>query len=517
MLTPAPDSWTVFEAAHLLNRAGFGGSPSEIKTFHSLGRTKAVDSLLNPSEPVDAIAPPEWSRQEKAVEVFREYREELREATQKAKSMPAFEGSQLKRAVQRKFLRERNALGREAEEWWLAKILATKAPLREKMTLFWHDHFATSFQKVKQPPMLIRQNELFRKHAFGDFKVLTQSVAKDPAMMSYLDSQNSKKGSPNENFAREVMELFTLGEGNYTEDDVREAAKAFTGYRIDRAAGTMVFQKRQWDDSPKTIFGKKGAFTGEDVIDLIFQQKAAATYLPSKIWAYLVTDEPPAAVVDSLGKSFRDANFNTGTLLREILLSRDFYEEAVMRSQIKPPVQFITQMLKQLEISKPPAGFEIRAGRELGQQLFSPPNVAGWDWGKAWINTNTLLARYNLAGFITKGADDGPIAGDASGGKMMEMMDEGAPRKAAMRKSDRASSRTWSGPDYEKIAPRQLRENPADLVDALIFRFFQGTVPEKARGSFIEYATAKQGVVFTNKEVAELVHLMLSTPYYQLS
>jgi uncharacterized protein (DUF1800 family) len=517
MLTPAPDSWTVFEAAHLLNRAGFGGSPSEIKTFHALGRTKAVDSLLNPGEPVDAIAPPEWSQPEKALEMFREYRESLREATEKAKSMPTFEGSQVRRAVQKKYQRLRNDLGREAEAWWMGKILATKAPLREKMTLFWHDHFATSFQKVKQPPMLVRQNELFRTHAFGDFRALTQSVAKDPAMMSYLDSQNSRKGSPNENFAREVMELFTLGEGNYTEDDIREAAKAFTGYRIDRSTGTMIFQKRQWDDSQKTVFGKKGAFTGEDVIDLIFQQKAAATYVPSKLWAYFVTDEPPAAVVDALGKSFRAGDFNTGALLREIFLSQDFYAEAAMRTQIKPPVQFITQMLKQLEVTAPPSGFELRAGRELGQQLFSPPNVAGWDWGKAWINTNTLLTRYNLAGYITKGADDRPIADNAGGGNMMEMMDEGAPRKAAMRRPDRAGNRTWNGPDYEKIAPRQLRENPADLVDALIFRFFQGTVPDKARGSFIEYATAKQGVVFTNKEVAELVHLMLSTPYYQLS
>jgi len=519
MLTPASDSWTVFEAAHLLNRAGFGGSPSEIKTFHSLGRTKAVDSLLNPSEPVDAIAPPEWSQPAKAQEIFREYREAVREAAEKAKTMPAFEGSQVRRQVQKKHQRLRNDMGREAEEWWLGKILTTKAPLREKMTLFWHDHFATSFQKVKQPPMLVRQNELFREHAFGDFRALTQSVAKDPAMMFYLDSQNSKKGSPNENFAREVMELFTLGEGNYTEDDIKEAARAFTGYRIDRGSGTMVFQQRQWDETSKNVFGKKGDFKGEDVIGLIFEQKAAATYVSSKLWAYFVTDEAPPAVVEALGKSFRAANFNTGTLLREIFLSKDFYAESVMRAQIKPPVQFVTQLLKQLEIAKPPQGFEMRAGRELGQQVFSPPNVAGWDWGKAWINTNTLLTRYNLAGFITKGADAAPMAAEASaGGNMMEMMDEGGGgKKGGMRRENRGAARNWNGPDYEKIAPRSLRENPTDLVDALIFRFFQGTVPDKARGSFIDYATAKQGVVFTNKEVAELVHLMLSTPYYQLS
>ena len=514
MLTPAPDSWTVFEAAHLLNRAGFGGSPADIKSFHALGRTKAVDSLLNPGEPVDAIAPPEWSQPEKALEMFQAHREATREAVEKAKSMPTFEGSQVRRAVLKKYQRLRNDLGREAEEWWMGKILATQAPLREKMTLFWHDHFATSFQKVKQPAMLVRQNEMFREHAFGDFKALTHGVAKDPAMMLYLDSQNSKKGSPNENFAREVMELFTLGEGNYTEDDIREAAKAFTGYRIDRTSGTMIFQKRQWDESSKTVFGKNGELTGEDVIELIFQQKAAASYVPSKLWEYFVSEDPPKAAVDSLAASFKTADFNVAPLLREIFLSKEFYSERVMRNQIKPPVQFLVQMLKQLEITQPPAGFPLQGQRELGQQLFSPPNVAGWDWGKAWINTNTLLTRYNLAGYLTKGAEASAPEDRKEGDDMM--MADGGAQNVGMRKGMRVS-RNWQGPNYKKLVPTELREKPADVVDSLIFRFFQGTLPDKARGSFVEYATAKQGVIFTDKEVAELAHLILSTPYYQLS
>ncbi|RYD17056.1 MAG: DUF1800 family protein, partial [Verrucomicrobiaceae bacterium] len=283
MLTPAPDSWTVFEAAHLLNRAGFGGSPAEIKSFHALGRTKAVDSLLNPGEPVDAIAPPEWSQPEKALEMFQAHREATREAVEKAKSMPTFEGSQVRRAVLKKYQRLRNDLGREAEEWWMGKILATQAPLREKMTLFWHDHFATSFQKVKQPAMLVRQNEMFREHAFGDFKALTHGVAKDPAMMFYLDSQNSKKGSPNENFAREVMELFTLGEGHYSEQDIREAARAFTGYQFNRSTGKVIHNKRQWDNTDKTVFNQAGPHDGQAVIDLIFKQDQPARFLSTKI------------------------------------------------------------------------------------------------------------------------------------------------------------------------------------------------------------------------------------------
>ena len=198
-------------------------------------------------------------------------------------------------------------------------------------------------------------------------------------------------------------------------------------------------------------------------------------------------------------------NYQIAPLLREIFMSREFYAEATIRSQIKGPVQFIIQLLKQLEIANPPAGFPVIAQQQLGQVLFMPPNVAGWDWGQAWINTNTLLTRYNLAGFITKGAEED--------GNPMEM--ERAKIKG-MAKAPKRAGRGWNGPDYGKVAPRPLRENPEQLVDSLIFRFFQGTLPDKARGSFIEYATAKKGVIFTDKETAELCHLMLSTPYYQL-
>jgi len=515
MIPQAEDSWTIFEAAHLLNRAGFGGSPAEIKSFHALGRTKAVDSLLNPAEPIDAIAPPAWSDPKEAAKIFNEYREIAREAREKSKGLPPEQAAQIRRQATRAAQRKRNEMGLDAQSWWFRKILHTEAPLREKMTLFWHDHFATSFQKVKQPGLLIHQNELFRKQAFGNFRELTKAIAVDPAMMLYLDSQGSKKGSPNENFAREVMELFTLGEGNYTEDDIREAARAFTGYSINRLTATSTFRPNQWDEGKKKIFGQTGAFKSDDVIDLIFQQKAAASYVPTKLWEYFVSEDPPQAAIDALAASFKAADFNVAPLLREIFLSKEFYSERVIRNQIKPPVQFLVQMLKQLEITEPPAGFPLQGQRELGQQLFSPPNVAGWDWGKAWINTNTLLTRYNLAGYLTKGAEASGSA-ELQGGDDMAMMEEGGKKGGMMRQGMRAS-RSWKGPNYKKIAPPELRENPADLVDSLIFRFFQGTLPDKARGSFVEYATAKQGVIFTDKEVAELAHLILSTPYYQLS
>jgi uncharacterized protein (DUF1800 family) len=301
------------------------------------------------------------------------------------------------------------------------------------------------------------------------------------------------------------MELFTLGEGNYTEQDIREAARAFTGYQLNRMTGKVTHNRRQWDETPKTVFGKTSAFDGKDVINLIFEKPESARFMAKKIWEFFVYDNPAGSAIGPLADVLRKADYQIAPVLREIFLSRDFYAEASIRSQIKSPVQFLVGLLKQLEIAEPPAGFPITAQQQLGQILFVPPNVAGWDWGQAWINTNTLLTRYNLAGFLTKGAEDEGTAMTA------ERM-----KTPGMASGPKRAGRGWKGPDYEKIAPRPLRENPAELVDSLIFRFFQGPLPDKARGSFIEYATAKKGVIFTDKETAELCHLMLSTPCYQL-
>ncbi|MES2660225.1 MAG: DUF1800 domain-containing protein [Verrucomicrobiota bacterium] len=505
MLPKADKPWTLFEAAHLLNRAGFGGNPSDIKALHSLGREKAVDSLLSPTEPINAFPVPEWSNDEQALADMRMRMEQRRTLQRSLRGLSAAEADKLKRETQRSIQQESRQRALEAQGWWFRRMLMTKAPLREKMTLFWHDHFATSIQKVKQPVLLVRQNELFRDKAFSSTKELTQSILMDPAMMLYLDTQSSKKGMPNENFAREVMELFTLGEGNYTEQDIREAARAFTGYQLNRANGTVFHNKRQWDASDKTVFGKTGPFDGKMVIDLIFQKKEAARFMSKKLWEFFVYENPSAPALDALTDIFAKADFQTGPLLREIFLSKEFYSEAAMRTQIKSPVQYLIDLLKQLEITTPPAGFPITAEQQLGQVLFMPPNVAGWDWGQAWINTNTLLTRYNLAGFLTKGAEPDKTA-----------MASERVKSPGMGAGPKRMGRNWQGPDYDKIAPRALRDNPADLVDALIYRFFQGPLPDKARGPFIEYATSKKGEIFTNKETAELCHLMLSTPYYQL-
>ncbi len=503
MLPRADESWTLHEAAHLLNRAGFGGSPDEIRALHALGRRQAVESLVAPAESVDAIPPPAWAEKEQAVANMLRRAEDRRALMQENPGANPEELERKRREFGRRLQIESRRQALEGQGWWFRRMLTSGAPLREKMTLFWHDHFACSIQKVRSSELMMNQNRLFRQHALGNFRELTHQVLMDPAMMEYLDLRGSRKGSPNENFAREFFELFTLGEGNYTEQDVREAARAFTGYLMDRRTMHSFHSRRLWDETPKTILGKTGPFNGSDVIGLILDNPASARFIARKIWEFFVYERPSDAAITALAGVLIKADHGIAPLLREIFLSREFYAESSMRTQIKCPVQFLVQMLKQLEITTPPEAFPLIGQQQLGQSLFMPPNVAGWDWGQAWINTNTLLSRYNLAGFLTKGSEENGIRTERI-------------RTPGMAPAPRAMDTGWTGPDYGKIAPRPLRENPPELVDSLVFRFFQGPVPDKARQSFVDYATAKKGVIFTDKETAELCHLMLSTPYYQL-
>lgn len=502
MLPKAESPWTLEEAAHLLSRAGFGGTPAEIHRLHALGRKAVVNALLAAEDPADAYPNPAWADEETALASQREMIRQRREMRQSSREMSTEQAEKKRRETFRAMQQQNRRNGLELQAHWFRRMLTTRAPLREKMTLFWHDHFATSLQKVRQPILMLKQNELFRSHALGSFKALTHAIVQDPAMMLYLDLQNSKKDQPNENFAREIFELFTLGEGHYSEQDIREAARAFTGYRVNRMTGHTHRILRQADAGEKTLFGKTGNFDGSDVIDLIFEQPETSRFLVRKIWEFFVYEKLPEPKVNALAETFRNEGFMIAPLLREIFSSREFYSEKAIRTQIKSPIQYLVQLLKQLEITQPPAGFPINAQQQLGQTLFLPPNVAGWDWGKAWINTNTLLARYNLAGFLTKGSENAAVALQGARGGMLG--------KA------RRGGRRWIGPDYESLVPHKLRKDPAKLVDALVFRFFNGQVPEKARNSFIDYAIAKKADAFTDKEIGELCHLILSTPYYQL-
>lgn len=496
MVDELSEDWTIYEAAHLLNRAGFGGSPTEVKEFHERGRKGAVTWLLD-AEESEPPAPPAWlDTIEKDLEEFRIKRKEF-------DGLGDQEQAKKRSELQMQQQKDRRQQGLDLLGWWVNRMRNTDAPLQEKMTLFWHDHFPSSAQKVRQPLWMYRQNELFREEALGNFGRLTKQVALDPAMMVYLDSANSNKKKPNENFARELLELFTLGEGNYTENDVKEAARAFTGYRLNRRNGKVHFHARQWDEGEKFILGERGNFDAKGVVRLVLKKPECGQYLASKLWHFFGYENPEDDFVEWLGREFYEGGYEVKPFLRKIFLSKEFYSPRAMRSQIKSPLDFVVMLSRQLELGPLADGLVLGVLTQLGQVPFLPPNVAGWDWGKAWVNTNTLLTRYHYAGLITgAGGDPEMIAGkQVKGGALF--------RRSLQRKLPK--------PDFEAIAPREIREDVSQLVDELAFRLFQAPLSEKDRVAFESYASAKKGVVFTNTEVAELMHLMMSTPTYQLT
>jgi uncharacterized protein (DUF1800 family) len=279
--------------------------------------------------------------------------------------------------------------------WWLHRMRHTPAPLLEKTTLFWHGHFATSVEKVRDPKLMFEQNELFRTNALGRFEELVRGIARDPAMLIYLDSATNRKIHPNENFAREVMELFALGVGNYSEQDIQQLARCFTGWEIQY--GTFKFNSYQHDYGNKTVLGKSGPMDGNDGIRVILDQPATPEFICTKLVRYFVTDdeELPPELIAPLAKRFRDEGLVTAPVLEMIFTSKFFYSEASMARKVRSPVELGIGLLRSLDATANMVQLSNHL-RELGQLVFYPPNVKGWNGGKTWINSSTLLGRANL-------------------------------------------------------------------------------------------------------------------------
>jgi uncharacterized protein (DUF1800 family) len=275
------------------------------------------------------------------------------------------------------------------------------------MTLFWHDHFVSSQQKVRIARLMYGQNAMLRTNALGNFGALLHAAAKDPAMLLYLDGAQNRKGQPNENFAREVMELFTLGEGHYTEQDVKEAARAFTGWSLNRETGEYLFRPGLHDFGSKTVLGRSGNFDGDAVLDILLAQSSTAEFVTAKLWREFVSPDPDASEIRRIAQAFRASSYDIKVALRAILLSDAFWARENRGTLVKSPVEFIVGTLRQLEV-QPPSGLPfaiVSAG--MGQNLFSPPNVKGWPGGNAWIDANTLLARKQFVDRLAR-ADEVP-------------------------------------------------------------------------------------------------------------
>ena len=390
MLKPlAEGQWNYTTAAHLLNRAGFGGTPEEIQKLADLGPDKAVAFLLDYESISDPTPNPDWARPNP--EEIAKYRAAVRSGTPEEKKAAQREQQQLFR---RRMM--------DLREWWLERMAHGPRPFQEKMVLFWHGHFATSVEKVKNPYYMWRQNELFRRLATENWQHLLTEAGKDPAMLIWLDQAQSKKDHPNENFAREVMELFALGEGHYTEKDITEGARALTGWSLNPATQKFMYRPRIHDDGQKTFLGRTGNFDGDDVISIIVAQPQAAVFITAKLWNYFAGQMPSPELNRALAEVLRAHGNNFKPMLRVMFRSEEFYGDDIIRNQVKSPVQWLVGSVRMLECDLPPAIISWGMLRQLGQDLFAPPNVKGWDGGVTWITTNTLLTRYNDAARLEK-------------------------------------------------------------------------------------------------------------------
>lgn len=494
MLKPlSKDRWNLEMAAHLLNRAGFGGSPAEIQKLADFGPDLAVSSLIDYERISDLTLNPEWAQPNTARML--QIRDMNQTGTPDQKK--AFQQEQAQ-------LQQRQML--ELRGWWLQRMAHGPRPFQEKMTLFWHGHFATSVDKVRDAYYMWRQNELFRRLATGNWQQLLTEAGKDPAMLIWLDQAQSQKAHPNENYARENMELFSLGEGHYTEKDVTEAARAFTGWSLDRLDQRFIYRPFFHDNDDKTFLGRTGNLDGDDVIAQIIAQPQAAKFITAKIWNYFAGQPPTDEVNEALAAIFRGNGNNFKPFLRMIFRSEEFYGTDIVRNQVKSPVQWLIGTVRMLESDLPPPLASWGMLRQLGQDLFAPPNVKGWDGGITWITTNTLLTRYNDAESLVQGtlppltADDfAKKPGGAGGVKAVKVL-----QRLRM-----------GGVDLDKILTPEERGSKASLAASLQHRLLQTTLDgeqEKALGDFLN---SKERL--NDADILTAIRLVMSTPEYQVT
>ena len=569
-LTPiAASDWNEDRAAHLLAHAGFGGTPAEIDALAAAGLERAVRSMVYYEDIPNPRVQPfvESGLWDPSLDKFPESRPE---ATDRAEREGSSMGTAVKPGGKRPvqpvsdrffyWLRATMLETRRLGYWWANRMLQTTHPVEEKMALLWHGHFATHENKVRDYRKMRQQIELFERGATGSIRELTIQVAQNPAMLYFLDAQYNVKGAPNENFAREVMELFTMGVGNYSEKDVRECARAFTGWYFDDLAFKVDPAKH--DDGEKSFLGRTGNFDGVDALKIIFEQPVTAEYLAGKIYRFLVRDELSPELRRKLGTVLREHDYQVKPLLTVIFSSRDFYSQASYGGHIKGPVEQLVAMMKQLGADPIPGVPDFNQSTiAMGQHLLNPPSVAGWAGGKAWITPGLLIARGNVArdvlmpdmtGFrdwnFTAGSDD------VLGRRLREGYDIGAatavndPSKmstfdmVALERDERFNTRISGYVGWQQAArkliptPRQAAQfdvsrmvldggakTTAEAVDYLLGRMLRVPAAKPTRDAFVAFLTQELGTdnierarTYMEDALRMTVHLIMSTPEYQI-
>ena len=425
--------------SHLLWRAGFGASPGELARFREMGLQATIDHLVDYDRVDDSALEERLSTQELDLE------------------------------------QSLNQLQR----WWLQRMAYTIRPLQEKMTLFWHGILTSSFKIVGRGPYMVDQNNLFREKGMGRYDELLKAVSRDPAMMIYLDSRSNKKAAPNENYSRELMELFSLGVGQYTEEDVRESARAFTGWQFRRRTGFYLNEK-QHDTGLKTFLGRTGNFDGDDIVDIIMEQPAAAEYICTRLWTFFAYPDPEPEVIERLASVFRANDAEIRPVVRAMLESDEFYSVRARAALVKSPVELAVGAVRALGIETDFKPLD-KPIEQMGQVLFMPPNVAGWPGGATWINSSALLQRINMAAAL----------------------------------AEARATRLWFAP--QALASGQELSTSGEIVDFFADLFLGGRLSDTDRGVLTAFLDDMDGTaVSLDQKIRNVVYLMLASPDFQV-
>ncbi len=435
---------------HLLRRAGFGAGPAELAQYRPLGLSGAVDRLID---------------------------------------FASVDNSALDQMLHGLDLSKRADL----ERWWYLRMIYTARPLEEKLTLFWHGLLTSAISKVGRPQPMLVQNNFFRANALGRFPAILKGVSRDPAMMIWLDTASNRKGHANENYARELMELFALGIGNYTEQDVREGARAFTGWGLtgNRQLGTLQysFNPRQHDDGSKTFLGETGNFNGDDIVDIIVKQPASARFITRKLFSFFVYPHPPDDVLQPFVDVYLKSGYSIKAVVQALLTSDVFYSPPAYRALVKSPAEYVAGMARVLGVKTDGTGLPAVAAM-MGQEIFNPPNVAGWPGGSAWLTSGTWLARLNLANRVAA-AIEAPAARTPNGFSFATLTQGGA--------------------------------GPGGVVDRLADLLLDGQIGADQRQVLVDYLTPTGGSLISadrawlDERLRGALYLMLAMPEFHLA
>jgi len=467
-----------------------------------LGRVQAVEKLLGFDQTPDSFPAPSW-----LMDPWRDTQARL----------PALSREEQTKRHVSTILRYRSEMD-DLRLWWLRRMVVTRRPLEEKMVLFWHWHFPTAQAKVNISQTHYMQNDLFRKHAAGNFRQLIHAVTVDPGMLMYLDGHQNLQGQPNENYARELMELFTMGIGPYTEQDIQEAARGLTGWLLDGI--TPQFHPSAHDGGVKTVFGKTGAFTAREVVDLCVDHAATAPHLAGKLVRYFGVADPGGNLTRRLAATFRSSGCELKPVLRQLFTAPEFYSDASQGTQVKCPVQLLVGTLRALELDPGSDKPLAQALALMGQDLFNPPNVKGWVTDREMITTGTLMVRYHLAEMVLQGrlpVGIGPLAPERP---RVIRPDEGQSRTPAvtalLQKNDADAAEAQKLAlrfDPAKLFPMGAPKSARRLVETLTERLLVRPLEPRTHRALLDAAEAAS----EPDRVAVVIRLLLSTPEYQLA